>query len=100
MDANWFSPPLTLTVDGSHLDIDSVAHALELLESWPEARRGPVHKCALAVCRATVEGTMSANDARKALESFARITGLIDRAPVPAGPVAAAVADAPHRPAM
>ena len=81
MDANWFSSPLRLNLGGKSQEIDSVTQALELLEAWPSARRGPVHKCALAVCRGAVDGTMSGDDARRSFESFARITGLIERSP-------------------
>lgn len=98
MDAMQFHVPVRLSVNGDVHEIDSVRQAAEFLGDWPAPRRGPVFACALNVCHAAAAGTMRPEDARKAFESFARITGIL----VPAGrlPSAAIAASVPHlRPA-
>jgi hypothetical protein len=77
MDAILFRVPLRLNVDGTLVEIDSLQNAAGFLRDWPGARRGPVYACAAKSCEAALAGALKAEDARKAFESFARITGIL-----------------------
>ncbi|MEQ1951243.1 DUF982 domain-containing protein [Mesorhizobium sp. CN2-181] len=77
MDAILFRVPLRLNIDGSEVEIDSLQNAVIFLRDWPGARRGPVYACAMKSCEAALAGSVRAEDARKAFESFARITGIL-----------------------
>ena len=77
MDAILFRVPLRLNVGGTPVEIDSLQNAMAFLRDWPGARRGPVYACATKSCEAAFAGAVKAEDARKALESFARITGIL-----------------------
>ena len=77
MDMSPFRAPVRLHVDGKFIEIDTLAEAEQFLRSWPVSRCGPVHACALRGCEAARAGTMKLEDARKAFESFARITGIL-----------------------
>jgi hypothetical protein len=57
--------------------LTSVAEAMDFLQRWPVGRRGPVYRCALNSCSAAMAAQISAEDARKAFSSFARITGIL-----------------------
>lgn len=77
MDATLFRVPLRLNVDGTAVEIDSLQNASAFLRNWPDARKGPVYACAMKSCEAALSGAIRAEDARKAFESFARITGIL-----------------------
>jgi hypothetical protein len=83
-----FATPVKLLPDpGKEIEeIECVGQALAVLQAWPVGRRGPVYRCALNSCFAASAGQIPAEDARKSLMSFARITGIL-------------VADTPPRPA-
>ena len=89
MDAKSFREPLRLRVEGVVVEIDTLQEAVRFLDDWPAARRGPVYTCAKKGCEAALAGDMKVDDARKALESFARITGILARRPFVADPSAA-----------
>ncbi len=77
MESMQFHVPVRLSVNGEAHDIGSVRQAAAFLGDWPASRRGPVFACALNGCHAAIGGAMRVDDARKAFESFARITGLL-----------------------
>ena len=77
MDMSPFRAPVRLHVDGKFVDIETLAEAEAFLRAWPASRCGPVYACALRGCEAARAGTMKLDDARKAFESFARITGIL-----------------------
>jgi uncharacterized protein DUF982 len=77
MEKMQFHVPLRLHVDGETHEIVSVREALTFLDAWPSSRRGPVFTCASNSCQAALGGMMRVDDARKAFESFARITGIL-----------------------
>jgi Protein of unknown function (DUF982) len=77
MDAALFRVPVRLHVEGATFEVGSLSDALTFLREWPVSRRGPVYQCALKGCEAALHGGMALEDARKALESFARITGIL-----------------------
>jgi hypothetical protein len=77
MDTTTFRIPVRLSVGGDVVEVDSLSEAAEFLRHWPAARRGPVYTCALKGCEAALSGTMKVEDARRAFESFARITGIL-----------------------
>lgn len=74
-----FALPVKLLPDpgGKIEEIESITEALAFLQSWPTGRRGPVYRCALNSCFAAMAGQIPAEDARKSLISFARITGIL-----------------------
>lgn len=76
METSSFRMPVRVRVSGKPIEVGSVEDAVKFLEEWPEHRRGPVHRCALLACTASMGGTMSHEEARRAFESFVRITGL------------------------
>ena len=73
MDTKSFRAPLRLRVEGVVVEIDTLQEAIRFLDDWPAARRGPVYTCAKKGCEAALAGAMKVDDARKALESFARL---------------------------
>ena len=79
MDATSFRTPLRLRVDEGAVEIETLQEAVRFLDEWPASRRGPVYTCARKGCEAAMAGTMKVEDAWKALESFARITGILAR---------------------
>jgi hypothetical protein len=89
MDTKSFRAPLRLRVEGVVVEIDTLQEAIRFLDDWPAARRGPVYTCAKKGCEAALAGAMKVDDARKALESFARITGILARRQFIADPSAA-----------
>lgn len=78
MDSLHFFAPVHVARGPGHPveEIESVAEALVFLREWPTGRRGPVYQCALRCCEAALAGQMTAEEARKSLASFIRITGL------------------------
>ncbi|MFI0847458.1 DUF982 domain-containing protein [Mesorhizobium sp. IMUNJ 23232] len=90
MDAILFRVPLRLNIDGTPVEIDSLQNAVTFLRDWPGARRGPVYACAMKSCEAALAGAVRAEDARKAFESFARITGILGARTFAPDPAAAA----------
>jgi len=74
-----FRTPLRLRVEDGAVEIETLQEAVRFLDEWPASRRGPVYACARRGCAAAMSGTMKVDDARKALESFARITGILAR---------------------
>ncbi len=77
MDMSPFRAPVRLRVDGKFVEIETLAEAEAFLHAWPASRCGPVYACALRGCEAARAGAMKLDDARKAFESFARITGIL-----------------------
>jgi hypothetical protein len=89
MDVKSFREPLRLRIEGAVFEIDTLQEAVRFLDEWPASRRGPVYTCAKKGCEAALAGEMKVDGARKALESFARITGILVRRPFVADPTAA-----------
>jgi hypothetical protein len=89
MDAIRFRVPLRLHVGGKPIEIDTLQGAVDFLRDWPGARRGPVYTCAMKGCEAALTGSMKVEDARKAFESFARITGILAARSFTSDPVVA-----------
>jgi hypothetical protein len=87
MDATSFRVPVRVHVAGDDLEISTLSEAAEFLRDWPSTRRGPVYACAVRGCDAAFAGLMRVEDARKAFESFARITGILANRRMPAGSV-------------
>ncbi|MEP9370699.1 DUF982 domain-containing protein [Mesorhizobium sp. KR1-2] len=80
-----FLSPVRVSIEHQIKEVDNVDEALEFLHRWPPERRGPVYNCAVNGCHAAIEARLSAEDAHKAFESFARITGILaEDAPPPA----------------
>ncbi|MBS3648901.1 DUF982 domain-containing protein [Pseudaminobacter sp. 19-2017] len=77
MDTTAFRISVRLSLGGDVVEVDTLNEAAEFLRHWPAARRGPVYTCALKGCEAALGGTMKVEDARRAFESFARITGIL-----------------------
>jgi len=74
-----FLAPVVVKVDGTVLEVGSVADAFRFLRRWPTGRRGPVFGCAFNSCNAAFSGQLSAEQARQAFASFARISGILVR---------------------
>ncbi|PSJ56537.1 DUF982 domain-containing protein [Kumtagia ephedrae] len=79
MDTKPFRAPVWLRVEDSVTEIETLHEAVAFLADWPRGRQGPVYACAKRSCEAALAGTMKVDDARKAFESFARITGILAR---------------------
>lgn len=79
MDGLHFSIPVNVMVSGTVQEITSVREAMAFLQWWPHERRGPVYNCALNGCSAAVSGNLTAEQARQAFSSFARISGVLAR---------------------
>lgn len=86
MGALHFAAPIVLKGDRA-CELDCIESAIEFLEAWPAQRRGPVHACALNSCKLAAAGAMRPADARRSVESFARITGILARSAAPVVPV-------------
>lgn len=78
-----FLSPVRVSIEQRIKEVDNVDEALEFLHHWPTERRGPVYHCAVNSCHAAIEARLSAEDAHKAFESFARITGILAEDPPP-----------------
>ncbi|MGT2467616.1 DUF982 domain-containing protein (plasmid) [Mesorhizobium atlanticum] len=74
-----FLAPVVVKVDGIVEEVGSVADARQFLRRWPTGRRGPVFGCAFKSCNAAFSGQLSAEQARQAFASFARISGILVR---------------------
>jgi hypothetical protein len=81
MEKMRFFVPVRLALkDGEPVqEIEDIEQALRFLRSWPVDRRGPVYQAAFNGCTAAREGYLTAEEARKALSGFARITGILER---------------------
>ena len=81
MEKMRFFVPVCLAPGNSEpmQEIEDVEQALKFLRNWPADRRGPVYQTALNGCTAAKEGYLTAEEARKALSGFARITGILER---------------------
>ena len=81
MEKMPFFLPVRLATGNSQpvQEIEDVDQALKFLRNWPADRRGPVYLAALKGCTAAREGSLTAEEARKALSGFARITGILAR---------------------
>ena len=60
-------------------EIYSVTQALDFLYRWPVGRKGPVYQTAVKSCAAVRNHHVTAEEARKSFQSFARITGILVR---------------------
>src|SRR5262245_7996207 len=89
MDTKSFRAPVRLRVDGMLVEVESLREAAAFLDDWPQGRRGPVYACAKKGCEAALTGTIKVEDARKAFESFARITGILARRQYVTDPITA-----------
>jgi hypothetical protein len=89
MDATSFRVPVRVHVAGDDTEIATLLEAAAFLRDWPAARRGPVYACAVRGCDAAFGGVMRVEDARKAFESFARITGILANRRMSVGSIAA-----------
>jgi hypothetical protein len=78
-----FLSPVRVSIEHQITEVDNVDEALEFLHRWPPERRGPVYNCAVNGCHAAIEARLSAEDAHKAFESFARITGILAEGSTP-----------------
>jgi hypothetical protein len=94
MESMRFRAPLRLRADGEVQEIATLDEAMDFLRAWPLARRGPLHGCAWRSCEAARAGALSTEDARKAIDSFARMTGISARM------VATAIPTLPRRPGL
>ena len=74
-----FMAPVLVKVDGTAQEVGSVADAFRFLRRWLAGRRGPVFGCAFNSCNAALSGQLSAEQARQAFASFARISGILVR---------------------
>jgi len=72
-----FLAPVQVKTNGVTHDINSVREALVFLNQWPKGRRGPVYSCAVRSCNAAIAEQMTAEQARQAFVSFARIAGVL-----------------------
>ena len=90
MNAALFRVPVRLHVEGATFEVGSLNDALAFLREWPASRRGPVYHCALKGCEAALSGAVTVEDARRALESFAKITGILAGRSLAAAPIVAA----------
>ncbi len=77
MERQQFKEPVRIWHRNNIIEITTVRQALAFLNSWPASRRGPVFQCAVNGCNAAVAGHLTADEARLALVSFARITGIL-----------------------
>ena len=84
MGALQFIASVSVWTDEIMQDIETVREAAEFLRQWPPSRRGPVYDCAARACDAAIAGRLTAEEARKAFASFARITGILAREDMPA----------------
>lgn len=85
----FFVPVRLVLADTTVQEIDDIEQALKFLRNWPADRRGPVYQAALNGCTAARQGHLTAEEARKSLSGFARITGILDRDASQPGPVGA-----------
>ena len=81
MERGQFFVPVSVAVDGHTHDLKSAREALLFLKAWPTERRGPVYGCAINSCEAALAGKLSLEQARQAMVSFAKITGVLARSP-------------------
>ena len=79
MEALQFFAPVSVRTEKIVQDIETVRDAAEFLRQWPQSRRGPVYDCAARACDAAIASRLTAEEARKAFYSFARITGILAR---------------------
>lgn len=74
----FFAPVCVSSPDEpSGQDIENLEQALRFLRNWPADRRGPVYQAAFNACTAACNGYLTAEEARKSLSGFARITGIL-----------------------
>ncbi len=74
--------------DGNHLvrEIACLGDALAFLYQWPDDRRGPIYDAAARACETAYRPAMPARHARSAFVAFARVAGILEKAPVPVEP--------------
>ncbi len=65
------------TSENTKRDVKSVACAAEVLIDWPHAKRGPVYQTTMGVIQSALSGTVTADEAREAFETFAEHTGVL-----------------------
>jgi hypothetical protein len=81
MERGQFFVPVSLVVEGHLHDLKNAKEALSFLKAWPPERRGPVYGCAINSCEAALAGKLSLEQARQAVASFAKITGILAQSP-------------------
>lgn len=77
-----FKKPVLVRAAEGVQEIASVREAAMFLREWPQHRRGPVYRCAVNCCQGAMDGMIGEEDARKSLEGFARISGILATAMV------------------
>lgn len=78
METLEFSAPVRIRHRGGLIEIQNVEQALRFLDQWPASRRGPVYQCAVNGCSAAITGHLTPEEARRAVMSFAQITGILE----------------------
>lgn len=78
MDDMLFHAPVAIAVGaGFKREIASLAEMRNFLKEWSPARRGPVYETAVRTCNAARAGHLTADQARRAFISFAKVTGMM-----------------------
>lgn len=79
MKTNRFTNPVYVAEGPSLIrEIASVEDAIDFLEDWPKSMQGPVHNTALKACYRAASGLLPVDGARDAMESFARISRILE----------------------
>ena len=79
MKTNRFANPVYVAEGPSLIrEIASVEDAIDFLEDWPKSMQGPVHNTALKACYRAASGLLPVDGARDAMESFARISRILE----------------------
>jgi hypothetical protein len=79
MSQRSFDRPV-LVKDGQVMveEIESLAHAFDFLQRWPDDRRGPVYDTALRACQRAYDGQVPLAVARDAFAGFARSVKILE----------------------
>ncbi len=78
MERLQFNESVRIWHRNSVIEVTTVRQALSFLDQWPANRRGPVYHCAVNGCSAAIVGHLTPEEARRALVSFAQITGILE----------------------
>lgn len=79
METLQFFASVRIQHRGAVVELQNVRQALRFLDQWPAGRRGPVYQCAVNGCSAAIAGQLTPEEARRAIVSFAQITGILER---------------------
>lgn len=73
MNSITFETPVAVSVGmGSRLEIRTLMEMHRFLQDWPPSRRTSVYSTAIRACEAARQGHLTAEQARRAFESFAK----------------------------